>query len=76
MDRLKHPSASVKPDNQASFNVTETAVLLNIIVFRPKRLFRALTHKDNCCILCVRARLLLNKKARRRICEGLSTMNL
>ncbi|RYE12867.1 MAG: hypothetical protein EOP34_09980 [Rickettsiales bacterium] len=76
MDTLKHPSASVKPDNQASCNVTETAVLINRIVFDPKRLFRALTHNDNCCILCVRARLPLNKKAKIRICEALSTINL
>ena len=32
MVTLKHPSASVKPDNQASCNVTETAVLINRIV--------------------------------------------
>ena len=76
MDTLKHPSASVKPDNQASCNVTETAVLINRIVFAPKRLFKAWTHKDNCCILRVRARLPLNKKASRRICEGLSTIHL
>jgi hypothetical protein len=41
MDTLKHPSASVKPDNQASSNVTETEVLINTIVFAPKRLFKA-----------------------------------
>jgi hypothetical protein len=41
MDTLKHPSASVKPDNQASCNVSETGVLTNKIVFTPKRLFKA-----------------------------------
>jgi hypothetical protein len=41
MDTLKHPSASVKPDSQASCNVTEAAVLIYRIVFDPKRLFRA-----------------------------------
>jgi hypothetical protein len=39
MDTLKQPSASVKPDNQASCNVTETAVLINIIVFAPPLAF-------------------------------------
>ena len=32
MDTLKHPSASVKPANQPSFNVIETALLINRIV--------------------------------------------
>jgi hypothetical protein len=41
MDTLKHPSASVKPDSQASCNVTETAIFLNMIVLTPKRLFKA-----------------------------------
>jgi hypothetical protein len=48
MDTLKHPSASVNPDSQAFCNVTETAVLINRIVFTPKRLFKALTHNANC----------------------------
>jgi hypothetical protein len=48
MDTLKHPSASVNPDNQASCNVTDTAVLINRIVFTPKRLFKDSTHNDNC----------------------------
>jgi hypothetical protein len=51
MDTLKHPSASVKPHIQPSFNVRETAVLIIIIVFAPNLLFKACTHKDNCCIL-------------------------
>jgi len=48
MDTLKHPSASVNPDNQASCNVIDIGILINRIVFAPKRLFKALTHKANC----------------------------
>ena len=51
MDTLKHPSASVNPDNQASSNVTKTRVFLNLIVYVPKRLFKAWIHKDNCWTL-------------------------
>jgi len=76
MDTLNQPSASVNPDNQASCNVTVTALLINIIVFTPNLLFNTLTQKDNCFILCERAILPLNKKANKRICLGLSTINL
>jgi hypothetical protein len=46
IDTLKHPSASVNPDNQASCSVIVTGVLFNFIVSceAPKRLFKALTH--------------------------------
>jgi hypothetical protein len=40
MDILKHPSASVNPDNKASCNVTDTAVFIKRIVFTPKRGFK------------------------------------
>ena len=54
-DTLKHPSASVNPDNHASCNVIETGVLFNLIVSEPKRLFKALIHRANCFILLLRA---------------------
>jgi hypothetical protein len=48
MDTLKQPSASVNPDSQASWNVIETALFINTIVFSPNFLFKTLTHNDNC----------------------------
>jgi hypothetical protein len=51
IDTLKHPSASVNPDNQASNNVTPTGILFNFKVSDPKRLFKASIHKANCPIL-------------------------
>jgi hypothetical protein len=65
MDTLKHPSASVNPDNQPSCNVGKTGVLLYIIVLVPKRLFKACTHNDNCSILWFIAKLPL-----KRLVEG------
>jgi len=76
IDTLKHPSASVNPDNHASCNVIETGVLFNLIVSEPKRLFKALIHRANCFILLLRAKLPLNKKAKSKICEGSSTIHL
>jgi hypothetical protein len=76
IDTLKHPSASVNPDNHASYSVIETGVLFNLIVSEPKRLFKALIHRANWFILLLRAKFPLNKKAKSKICEGSSTIHL
>ena len=76
IDTLKHPSASVNPDNQPSNNVIKIGVLFNYIVSDPKRLFKALIHKANCSILWLKAKLPLNKNAKSKICEGSSTIHL
>jgi hypothetical protein len=61
METLKHPSASVNPDNQASCNVGKIRIFLNLIVFAPKRLFKTRIHKDNCLTLLFIVKLPLNR---------------
>jgi hypothetical protein len=72
---LKHPSASVNPDNQASKTEIETKSVL-CLIFLSSLLLINTNHLANCSTRCFKARLPLNKWARRKIFLKSSTIHL